>query len=74
MGVDDSREGARCSKVNFHSFRRWFITKLEEAVVPEHVVAKIAGHARGATESFRTYSHARLDTAMKEAVNRVILP
>jgi integrase len=31
LGVDDTRPGAKRSKINFHSFRRWFATKVEEA-------------------------------------------
>ena len=35
VGVEDLRVGKRRSLVNFHSFRRWFITQAERAGQPE---------------------------------------
>jgi hypothetical protein len=32
--VDERRAGKRRSLVNFHSFRRWFCTKAEQAGIP----------------------------------------
>ncbi len=34
LGLDDVPEGARQSRVDFHSFRRWFMTKAEQAHQP----------------------------------------
>lgn len=31
LGVRDKVQGVRRSRVNFHSFRRWFITEAERA-------------------------------------------
>jgi integrase len=36
VGVEHMVPGKRRSLVNFHSFRRWFITKAEQARQPEH--------------------------------------
>jgi len=46
VGVDDRRPGRRRSLVNFHSFRRWFITKAEQAGIPESTIASVVGHRR----------------------------
>ncbi|MFK3705288.1 DUF6538 domain-containing protein [Klebsiella sp. NPDC088457] len=40
----------------FHSFRHAVITKLDSHQVPENRLALLVGHARGETESFKTYS------------------
>ena len=36
----------RRALTNFHSFRRWFITKCERADVKEPLIAAIVGHKR----------------------------
>ncbi|BBF94216.1 tyrosine-type recombinase/integrase [Blastochloris tepida] len=46
VGVADEAPGRRRSLVNFHSFRRWFITKAERAGQAEHIIASVVGHAR----------------------------
>ena len=46
VGVAEELEGRRRSLVNFHSFRRWFITKAERAGQPEHIIAAVVGHKR----------------------------
>ena len=38
--------GKRRSLVNFHSFRRWFITQAERAGQPESIIAAVVGHER----------------------------
>ncbi|HEY6732542.1 MAG TPA: hypothetical protein VI256_01895 [Roseiarcus sp.] len=38
--------GRRRSLVNFHSFRRYFITKAEQADQMEHIIAVVVGHKR----------------------------
>ena len=45
-GVAKKVEGKRRSLVNFHSFRRWFITKAEQAGQPETIIAAVVGHKR----------------------------
>ena len=46
VGIDERREGNRRSRVNFHSFRRWFITSAERADQPESIIASVVGHTR----------------------------
>jgi integrase len=55
VGVDEKRPGKRRSLVNFHSFRRWFITKAERAGIPESTIATVVGHKRPGM-TFGTYS------------------
>jgi integrase len=40
----------------FHSLRGMFISQLDRAGIPEDRIALLAGHERGNTESFKTYS------------------
>ncbi|NOJ40923.1 tyrosine-type recombinase/integrase [Bradyrhizobium australiense] len=74
IGVDDKREGARRSKVNFHSFRRWFATKAEEAGQRENVVAAVMGHSKNVGLTFGHYSKAQLTELKRECVEAVKLP
>lgn len=45
-GVNHTVPGKRRALVNFHSFRRWFITEAERAGQPEHIIAAVVGHKR----------------------------
>jgi hypothetical protein len=45
LGIQDG-EGRR-SLVNFHSWRRWFVTKAVNAGQPAHIVALVVGHKEG---------------------------
>jgi integrase len=38
--------GRRRAVVNAHSWRRWFISKAEQAGQPEHLIAAVVGHKR----------------------------
>lgn len=49
MGVDEVVPGKARSLVTFHSFRRWFATKAEEAGQPVHVIEAVTGHTRQGT-------------------------
>jgi integrase len=46
VGVEEMLPGKRRSLVNFHSFRRWFITKAERAGQNGDLIAAIVGHKR----------------------------
>lgn len=46
LRVDEKAPGARQSNIDFHSFRRWFITKAEMAGQPPHIISSVVGHAR----------------------------
>src|SRR5690606_5507964 len=45
-GVDEQIPGRRRSLVNFHSFRRWFITEAERANVRPELISALVGHKR----------------------------
>ncbi len=55
VGVDDKHEGQRRSLVNFHSFRRTFVTLCEQAGQPESTIRAVVGHKR-AGMTFGLYS------------------
>lgn len=74
LGVDDKRIGARRSKVNFHSFRRWFATKAEEAGQRENVVAAVMGHSKNVGLTFGHYSKAALIELKRQCIEAVALP
>lgn len=46
VGVDERVAGKRRALVNFHSLRRWFITKAERAGNDGDLIAAIVGHKR----------------------------
>lgn len=46
VGVEEMIPGRRRSLVNFHSFRRWFITTAERAGQNGDIIAAVVGHKR----------------------------
>ncbi|EIZ83626.1 integrase family protein [Methylobacterium sp. GXF4] len=73
VGVDEVIAGKRRSLVNFHSFRRWFITKAEQAGQPEHIIASVVGHKRTGMTLGR-YSAGPLISQARACVEAVKLP
>lgn len=73
VGVDDVVAGKRRSLVNFHSFRRWFITEAERADVPESIIAAVVGHKRQGMTLGRYSAGPKLDQA-RRCVEAVRLP
>lgn len=73
LGVNEQVEGKRRSLVNFHSFRRWFITKAERAAVDGDLLAAIVGHKRSGLTLGR-YSEGPEMASAKVAVAKVSLP
>jgi integrase len=73
MGVDDRRPGKKRSLVNFHSFRRWFITKAERAGQPESTIASVVGHKRQGM-TFGRYSGGPEMEQFRACVEAVRLP
>lgn len=71
--VDEQIEGKRHSLVNFHSFRRWFITKAERAAVDGDLLAAIVGHKRSGLTLGR-YSEGPEMLAAEQAIVKVKLP
>lgn len=83
MGVDEKRAGDNQSLVNFHSFRRWFITKAAEALntgatgFSAYTIAEVVGHsvedmALGITMG--TYKDLDKREARRRCVEAVRLP
>ncbi len=73
VGVDEQLEGKRRGRVNFHSFRRWFITKAEAAGVAETTVASVVGHYRKGM-TFGHYSKGPGMELLRSCVEAVKLP
>ena len=73
LGVDAVVPGKRRSLVNFHSFRRWFITTAERADQPEHIIAAVVGHKRQGMTLGRYSAGPKLEQ-VKRCVEAVQLP
>jgi integrase len=73
IGVREELEGKRRSLVNFHSFRRWFITKMERAGVNGDIIAAIVGHKRSGLTLGRYSEGPQMPQAI-EAIAKVRLP
>ena len=71
--VDDRADGARHSKIDLHSFRRWFITKARNAGIDRAVVAAVVGHATGSITD-DVYSGGPSDALLRACVEAVRLP
>ena len=72
VGVDEVIPGKRRSLVNFHSFRRWFITTAERADQSEHIIAAVVGHKRSGMTLGR-YSAGPLVEQARRCVEAVML-
>lgn len=72
-GVDEVVEGKRRARVNFHSFRRWFISRAEQAGVEEDLINAIVGHKRGSI-ALDVYSEGPVMKRARRAVAKVKLP
>ena len=73
VGVDEVLPGKRRSLVNFHSFRRWFISHLRHAGVQEPMIKALAGH-KDASITLSVYSDSELIESAAEAVGRIRVP
>ena len=73
VGVDEVVEGKRRALVNFHSFRRWFITKAERTGYSGDLVAAIVGHKRAGITLSRYSAGPEWDAA-EDCIARVQLP
>lgn len=75
LGVDDKRPGQRRSLVNFHSFRRWFVTEAERAGIPESTISSVVGHEEGRRSiTLGVYSGGPAWQQMQRCVEAVKLP
>jgi len=66
-------EGKRRSLTNFHSLRRWFITKAEQAGQPETIIAAVVGHKRDGM-TLGVYSAGPSGDQFRKCVEAVMLP
>ncbi len=73
LGIDDRVAGKRSSRVTFHSFRRWFITKAEQAGIAPHIIASVVGHKRQGM-TLGLYSGGPSREQLTECVEAVRLP
>jgi len=71
VGVDDPRESDGKSRVNFHSFRRWFISRASAAINEGAVgfspwtIAEVVAHSKGDMPLDMTMGHYKAPDAMK---------
>ncbi len=73
LGIQEGT--GRRSKVNFHSFRRWFVTSAVNAGQPGHMVALVVGHAEGRRGmTLGRYWAGADDAALRGVVESVRLP
>lgn len=73
--VDDKPEGQRMSRVNFHSFRRWFVSEAVKAAQPLHVIRQVVGHEQPKSDvTLSTYFRGELEQAKVACVNAVVMP
>lgn len=73
LGVDAKVDGKRRSLVNFHSFRRWFITKADQAGCRREDIERTVGHKAGG-QSLGGYSGGITLEQRRAVVEAVRLP
>tara|TARA_R110002051_G_scaffold302753_3_gene371258 strand:- start:2031 stop:3305 length:1275 start_codon:yes stop_codon:yes gene_type:complete len=73
LKLDAKREGRRQSDIDFHSFRRWFVTKAEQAGQPESLIRAVVGHKRDGI-TLGTYSGGPSIEQRRAVVEAVRLP
>ncbi len=73
LGVHETVAGARHSRVDFHSWRRWFVTTARNAGVDRAVVAAVVGHEVGNLTD-DTYSGGPDEKLLRACVAAVQLP
>lgn len=75
MGIDVRKEGQRQSDIDFHSWRRWFATKAEQAGHPVHIISAVTGHSAGReSQVVKTYSGGPSMEQKRAVVDSVKLP
>jgi integrase len=74
LGIEDkSSKDQRRSRVNFHSFRRWFISQAEKAGQPPWTIASLVGHKRSGM-TLGVYSDGPSMEQRRACVEAVSLP
>lgn len=73
--VDERVPGKTVSLVNFHSFRRWFVSEAVKAGTPVHVIRQVVGHEQPKSDvTLSTYFKGELTEAKRACVAAVMLP
>lgn len=73
VGVVDRAEGKRRDLVNFHSFRRWFITKAYQAGQPQIAIDLVVGH-KPQSVAGSVYLGGLTNDQLRACVEAVVLP
>jgi integrase len=73
VGVHERAEGVRHARVDFHSWRRWFVTTARNAGIDRAVVAAVVGHETG-TLTDDTYHGGPSEPLLRACVEAVALP
>lgn len=73
LELDARQDGRRQSDIDFHSFRRWFITKAEQAENAEPLIQAVVGHKRPGV-TLGTYSAGPSAAQRRAVVRSVRLP
>jgi hypothetical protein len=72
LGIQDGT--GRRTLVNFHSFRKWFVTRAVSAGQPPHIVSLVVGHKEGRKGmTLGPYWHGADDAALRACVEAVKL-
>ncbi len=76
VGVDERDDGRRRSRVNFHSFRRWFATRAMGAGQQQPIIEAVIGHKPDPSNVLmRSYiTTGQLGAKLRECVVAVRLP
>ena len=75
VGVDERVPGKTVSLVNFHSFRRGFVSEAVKAGTPLHVLRQVVGHEQPKSDvTLSTYFKGELTEAKRACVASVMLP
>jgi integrase len=72
LEVDERADWKRQSNVDFHSFRRWFTTRAEQAGQLPHIIDAVTGHKRPG-ETLGRYSQGPSMKQLRECVEAVKL-
>jgi integrase len=70
--LGEDAPGRRRAVTNFHSFRRWFISKAEQAGIDERIISDVVGHKRRSMTG--RYSAGATMEQMRVCVEAVKLP
>lgn len=73
LGVHEREDGRRHSRIDFHSWRRWFVAKARNAGIDRAVVAAIVGHETGNITD-DVYSGGPAEALLRACVEAVRLP